>query len=224
MKLSELKENYAHLKSDRGWDLVIKFLYHIRLLKYVPFKSFLDIDPNYTRIASKEKIKGFVEAKLLTESKGVYRATSECKKLLLDIGHNNLLLPELPTGNGSINELSNTNVFIQALKLPDFKTLLYPSFGYIIPDALLVRERDGKYKLDFLEVEKPKVKWQEYCQNKAISYDKLSHDIKAYNYWIKRCSLLGLREPTIEQFKFGVIFVGGIKLDYENFTFTDKLE
>ncbi|MFH1052773.1 MAG: hypothetical protein V1779_17775 [bacterium] len=132
------------------------------------------------------------------------------KKDFIDIS----LLPEIPKGKGDINELNNTDVFIQALKLPDFYFLLYPNFEYLIPDALMVLKQNYQYKLVFIEVEAQKPNWDSYLENKLQNYIKLSQNIDVYNYWISVAPKLKLRIPTIDEFKFTVAIIGNITKDW----------
>ena len=97
---------------------------------------------------------------------------------------------------------NNTEVFIKLAKQPDFYTLLYPNFGYLRPDALLVEKRDSKYRLTCLEIEAKKPKWKEYIDEKIKKYKKLSTDIQFYDWWCVQCEKLGFKKPITEEFKF----------------------
>jgi hypothetical protein len=125
---------------------------------------------------------------------------------------------------GSINEINNTEVFLQATKQENFFTLLYCDFGYIIPDSLMVQvDREAKrFKLTFLEIEAKKPDWSNYIENKRCNYLKLAKDIHFFNYWHKMCSLLDLPKPNIESLTFSVCFIGRIKKDFgKGFTFIE---
>lgn len=134
------------------------------------------------------------------------------------------LLPKLPGGSGDINEINNTEAFTQAVNLPDYYALLYPHFGYIIPDALLVRKNGNRYKLDFLEIEAKKPNWDEYLEDKRLSYLKLASSKEVYLKWCDYCELLNWDKPSIIDFNFSVTFIGNIKKDWEDyFIFKERL-
>jgi hypothetical protein len=111
-------------------------------------------------------------------SKDVYIVTDKALPVLQDVGYNIETLPAQPKGLGNINELLNTDVFIQALKLPNFYTLLYHKFSELEPDALLVLKEEGRYKLTFLEIEAKKPSWEQYLENKRDKYLRLASNLE----------------------------------------------
>jgi 8-oxo-dGTP pyrophosphatase MutT (NUDIX family) len=142
----------------------------------------------------------------------------------------NLLPQKKPTGKGDINEILNTEAFIQAVKLPDFYTLLYPTefreSHNLIPDALMVlkSKEERKYKLIFLEVEAKKPNWIEKLAGKRENYVLLSKDYRFYDYWKTTSERIGLPMPDISQLKFSVYFICSIKENFGNgFHFTQSL-
>jgi hypothetical protein len=157
----------------------------------------------------------------------IFCAKDKALTILKEVKYNRKLdlLPAEPVGNGDINELNNTAVFLQALKLKHFYTLLYPNFEYLKPDALLVLRNENAYKLTFLEIEQKKPNWQEYLDKKRDNYLRLAKDYDFYNYWKNTCVYLNLSIPDNKSLKFSVCFVGDIKRDFGNgFIFTSKLE
>lgn len=94
--------------------------------------------------------------------------------------------------------------------------MLYPNFGYLIPDTLLVQNdtKTRKYKLTFVEVESKKPGWEEYIENKHENYLKLSKDILVYKKWCDYCEQLELEKPKASDFKFSVLFICNKKLDF----------
>ncbi|MCX6121922.1 MAG: hypothetical protein NTX44_09915 [Ignavibacteriales bacterium] len=155
---------------------------------------------------------------------GVYVSTPRSLDILKEAGYDTRAVPKNFNGEGGINELNNTEVFIQALKLPDFKALLYPSFDYLRPDALLVRANDKAYKLEFLEIEASKAGWSDWLESKRINYLKLARDKRVYNYWKEKSYHLDLPVPSINTFKFSVVFVCKLKKDFgQGFNFLSSL-
>jgi hypothetical protein len=175
----------------------VKLVYYTRLLKYVKRSQYKDIDKKFTVISSRDRLKRFVDLGILEQSNDVFKATKESTELLVESGYNKQLLPKIVSGFGNINELNNTDVFIQALHLTDFKFLCYPSFEYLIPDALLVRQKDKQIKFEFLEIEAGKSNWEEYLLRKKKNYIQLSKDVKVFNYCSKICDNLNLPKLKI---------------------------
>jgi hypothetical protein len=213
------------INSFGSYEAVWDMLRDIRLLKYVRRNQLSGINKRYEKTCSDIKIDRLIELGLLKKTENdILISTAKSLQLLKQFGKNTKTYPKNPEGGGSINELNNTTVFIQALKLPDFFTLLYKDFGYIFPDALLVRGTRERYKLEFLEVEASKSNWHDWLENKRINYLKLAGDKRAYSYWKEQCELLDLPIPDIKDFKFSVSIVGKIKKDFgEGFRFVEQL-
>lgn len=228
LDLQELKDKLRTiipLNSGGSFSLLWEMLYHIRLLKYVHRKQLKDIDSRYSKICSAKKLSKLTEFGLVENTyQDVLVSTPDSLELLKKLGYNTSILPKNFKGNGDINELNNTKIFIQALKLPDFMALLYPNFEYIRPDALLVRGTRDRYKLEFLEVEAKKPNWDSYLENKRINYLKLASEKRPFSYWVSQCKLLDLPIPDINNFKFSVSIVGSIKKDFgTGFNFMNNL-
>jgi len=212
------------LNSGGSYQLMADMLYHIRLLKYVTQDHLLAVNKRYNKICAIKKLDRLIELNYLENpSLNVYTATDKVLPIINKYGHNIKTLPKA-TGFGGINELNNTKVFIQALKLPDYKALIYPSFNYIRPDALLVRQSDKGYKLEFLEIEASKPDWNNWIENKRINYLKLAQDRQVFSYWTAQANYLNLPKPDIKNFRFSVSFIGKIKLDFGvGFNFMEKI-
>ena len=181
------------------------------------------IKPAYKKIATYKNLQELCHLDyLFSPGHEVYCATDKVLPILQAAGYNTALLPSKPTGTGNINELNNTDVFIRLTKSEHFYVLLYPQFGYIIPDALLVQlDKDNRrYKLTFIEVEAKKPNWEDYIEVKRGNYLKLSQDIEVYNEWKRCCVKLLLPVPAVNDFCFSVSFYGSIKKDFgEHFNF-----
>lgn len=237
MKFLELKtilrnEGIVPPSSDGGsFNQFFRMLYHIRLLKYIR-QSHLKLynpkklsNPPYAKYCALDKLKFLVKLELLHNPQDdIFIAKDSVLPHLNYFGFDVSLLPEESKGKGEINEINNTEVFIQALNMPLFRTLLYHSFGYIRPDALLVRMDGSKYKLDFLEVEASKSSWDNWIEDKRINYLKLAQDKQVYDYWLSVCETLNIPRPSIKDFKFSVLFVGKINFDFgKGFNFLENL-
>src|SRR5690606_12964272 len=120
--------------------------YYTRLFKYIHAKQYKQIRTVFNKIATKSKLaelcnKGY----LYSPRKGIYTATDKVLPILAKAGFMTETLPNQGEGKGDINEILNTEAFIQALKLPHFYTLLYFDFIDLVPDALLVQyDIEGK--------------------------------------------------------------------------------
>lgn len=226
--LEELKSDLRGilpLESGASFELFWDMLYHIRLLKYIKQDQLKLINPRYSKICGKKKMSCYCDLGLLNRQDEVYTATNKSLDILKILNLNTKILPKSIDGFGDINQLANTAVFIQALKLPDFKALLYPSFDYIRPDALLVRGDNVRYKLEFLEIESDKPNWIDYLENKRINYIRLAKDRQVYSYWKAFSSYLSLTAPDIKDFRFSVVIIGKIQLDFgTGFKFINSYE
>jgi len=228
----EFEELVYQTNKNKSYKLIWDILFYTRLLKYVHHEQYKEIRDRLRLAATKKDLSQLCTLGYLKEViSNIYCSTDKALHLLKKInypvpkGCNLDLLPKEPTGKAGINEMNNTKVFIQALKLTDFYALVYPHFEYLIPDALLVQKKDQSYKLTFLEIEVPKSNWGSYLEDKHKKYLNLSHDINFYNYWLNACPKLCLPIPDIAKLKFSVCVVGNIKKDFgEGFTFTASLK
>ena len=220
----EIKDDFRFMlpPGNASWELIWNLLYDIRLLKFVHHSQIKLLPRKYSKICSKEKMLKLVDLGYLrTYYDDVFVATDKAVDLLKFQGKDIKLLPDKIVGNGYVNEINNTEVFIQAMKLSDYFHLFFPRFPadnpYIIPDALLVLKKNGKYKLTFLEIEKGKPDWSDYLETKRENYLRLSNDIISFNYWTKKCQLLGWAKPDLRSFKFNVMFICSVKYDWEDY-------
>ena len=125
MELLELKNELRDiipLESGGSFKLLWDMLYHIRLLKYVRQSDLKLINSRYSKICSIKKLDRLVELGLLKlTDNNIYVSTQKSLEILKEAGYDTRAVPKNFTGEGGINEINNTQVFIQALKLPDFK-------------------------------------------------------------------------------------------------------
>jgi hypothetical protein len=193
--------------------------HYTRMFKYVEHRHYPKIKGAFIKICTHKNLRKFCELGYFkSPGKDIYCATNKVLPILKEAGYNIELLPNEPVGVGDINEIHNTDAFVQAVKVPHFKTLLYPQFGYLIPDALMVQlNEDTKcYKLSFLEIEAKKPKWNDYVERKRDSYLGLSKSLDFYEYWKTIVPKLNLPIPLIENFKFNVIFVCSLNKNFGN--------
>lgn len=219
---------------NRSYKLVWDLFYTTRLLKYVHHEQYPIIRKTFSKVSAEKKLKHLVKEGYLEECEKnkVFVATDNVLPVLQELKeyNTNLLPKNKPTGKGDINEILNTEAFIQAVKLPDFYTLLYPTefreSHNLIPDALLVlkSKEERKYKLIFLEVEAKKPNWIEKLAGKRENYVLLSKDYRFYDYWKTTSEKIELPMPDISQLKFSVNFICSIKENFGNgFHFTQSL-
>lgn len=212
------------------WDL----FYKTRLLKYVHHEQYPTIRKTFNKVSAEKKLKHLCNEGYLEECENgkVFVATDDVLPILQELKeyNTNLLPKHKPVGKGDVNEILNTEAFIQAVKLPDFYTLLYPTefreSHDLIPDALLVlkSKEEKKYKLIFLEVEAKKPNWIEKLAGKRENYVSLSRDYRFYDYWKKTSTTIGLPMPDISQLKFSVNFICTLKKDFgTGFNFIESL-
>lgn len=213
------------LSGGATYAQLYRILYYTRLLRAVERTQYKTIEPIFSKICTKSKLALLCDLGYLKEvSKDVFIAKNKCLGVLQQVGYLTKFLPHETESEGGVNQLGNTKALIDCLKLPDYHTLLFPHFKYIIPDALLVRKQEDKYKLTFLEIEQKKPDWENYMLTKRDNYLLLAKDMQVFNYWSETASYLGLSVPTIENFSFDVTFICSIKKDFgTGFNFIENL-
>lgn len=228
--IETVKNELRFLTSGGSFKSIYQVLYYSALLKYITQQQLKNI--GYTgveKIATKKKMLkladlGFLQ--VVRNNPSIFTSTAKTLQVLKLLGYDLKLLPAVPKGTGA--EIYNTDVFVQALKLPNYYALLYPQFPpekpYIIPDALLVLKEPNRYQLNFLEIEAEKPNWESHLLTKYEGYQSLSRDPQVYKYWKAFSGYLKLPCPKIEDFKFRVIIVGDIKKDWgKAFEFRSRL-
>jgi len=229
--LFSAKNELQDLTVGGCYKSLYRLLYYVALLKYVTQSHLKAVGfSGVEKVATKRKLCTLHElgyVRIASNTLGIYSATTKTLQLLRAVGHDLKLLPAVPKGTGA--EIYNTDVFVQALNLPNYYALLYPQFPqedpYIIPDALLVlRYIDGSYHLIFLEIEAEKPNWEMHLQTKYDGYQRLDKDIQVYKYWKTYSGYLKLRCPTMEEFRFRVMIIGSVKKDWgPGFEFRSEL-
>lgn len=206
---------------------IYRFLYFTRLFKYIPQSYYKNFKDDFSKIATKSKLKTLQDLGYLQEvSPKVYTATQKSVDLVKEVGFFVKYLPKLPEGEGKQNALNNTRVFIQATHLEGYKQIFFPDFPNLglEPDGLLFQQIGNKYSLIFLEVENSKPDWENYIEKKREKYLLLAQDLVFYHYWKRVCKDIELPIPTPEQFKFSVTIVCTLSKDFgEGFNFKQQL-
>jgi len=222
-KVVVIEELKPLLKGGSTWLSLFKVMYYTRQYRYIRADQYKLIDPLFSKICTKPKLKTLVDLGYFRGDK-VYTATNKVMPVLQKAGFLTRFLPAETEGTGGINALNNTEVFIQALKVENYYTLLFPNFIYLEPDALLIQNYGEKYKLTFLEIESEKFGWDGYLENKRNNYLKLAKDLAFYDFWKTASKILGLRIPTKQELKFNVTFVCSLQRDFgKGFNFKQQI-
>lgn len=226
VKIDEL----AHIVPRKGgatFSQLWQIFFYTRLFKYVHRQQYSRIKTAYNKICTKDNLQTLCEMEYLKSPRAdIYCATDKVLPILKAAGFPTELLPPESRGFGDINELNNTDVFIQLPKLEHFYTLLYPSFRYLLPDALLVQldRENSKYKLTFIEAEAKKPKWSDYIEDKRNKYLHLARGTDFYNYWKDKAPKLDIPVPANVDLKFSVTFVCSIQKDFgKGFNFVKSI-
>lgn len=205
-------DELAHLVPRKGgatWQSLWQIMYYTRLFKYIHKSQYPKIKKLYNKVCTHEKLQELCKLGYFKNpQQNVYCAKDKVLPILKEAGFKTETLPKESKGIGDVNELNNTEIFIQKIKEPNFHTILYPQFGkptpYLIPDALIVQlnQDNRQYKLTFLEIESKKPEWEKWINNKLNNYNRLALDIEFYTIWVEYCELLGIPKPNIKNLKF----------------------
>lgn len=224
--LKEAETDFSAIQQKSATNKTLKatyqMLYDMRMLKYVHKDQFVKIRSTYGRLTSKKSLlslcqKGWIEERI----ENVYATSDKTLPVLKAQGLNIDILTKKISGKGMINEIQNTESFIQFMKIKHFHSLVFPVFGvqkvWLRPDALLVRcdEENRKYKLTFLEIEAQKSDWHNHIERKREKYLRLARDIEFYNMWLTLSKKLEFPQPDISTIKFSVYIIGNIQKNFE---------
>jgi hypothetical protein len=216
VKVDELADLVPR-KAGATWSALWQVFYYTRLFKYIHRSHYPQIKVSYNKICTDRNLLKLCQLGYFRSPQpDIYCATKKVLPILKEAGFNTNILPPESIGTGNINEIHNTDVFVQVTKLPGFYTLLYYNFNYLVPDALMVQldKENKRYKLTFLEIEAKKPDWQNYIEQKRENYLKLARDVRFFEYWSKTCSLLNLPQPLISTLKFSVYFICRINRNF----------
>lgn len=216
MELSIQYPDLEPLAKGGSFSLVIQHLYYAHLLRYSTPDMLKELSKS-VKVATKKKLQYLTDQSYLVNHDGIFTTTNKTLSLLIKFGYNPALLPLPAEGRGA--EIYNQEALVKLLVRPDFKALLYPNFGYLIPDGLLILQDGSRYALNFIEIEARKPKWAEYLEDKREKYNRLAEDEQAYQYWQFMSQHLGLKCPPASGFKFGVWCIGSIRRDWHAWVF-----
>ena len=235
--LSLIKEQlrpliYNNNKTVRSYQQFFRLYYFIRLLKYTTQTQLRSLSfSGVSKVATKDILDELVNIRHISsieKDSRIYIANETTEKILKTVSFNQdnyfKIFKPLPQGTDTANEIKNSEVFVQALKLPNYYFLLFPDFTYIRPDALLVLKEEKKYKLKFLEIETRQSNWEQRLDKMRDNYHKLKTDMAVFEYWKKMARFLMLPEPNINDFKFSVFIIADINKNWgKGFEFRQQL-
>lgn len=196
-----IETEYPDLKpltKGASFHQVIQTLYFAHLLRYSTQEHLKAVGS--WKIATKNKLETLVALGYLVKTGEVFKSTTKTLELLIKLDYNRSILP--PPAEGAGVEIYNSLQLVKIIKAPFYKHLLYPHFGYLIPDALAVFVDGNRYQLRFIEVEAKKPKWEEYIDDKRRKYERLARDEQVYRYWREMSQYLGLKCPNMADFRF----------------------
>ena len=115
------KEELRPLTSGGSFENIYQLLYYTTLLRYVTQEHIKKLGfSGVEKVATKKKLKALCDLGYLRKSRidpRIFSSTNKTYQVLKTLGHDLKLLPNLPKGKGA--EIYNTDVFVQALKLPN---------------------------------------------------------------------------------------------------------
>jgi len=119
--LDAVKRELKPIMSGGSYENIYQLLYYVSLLKYSTQGHLKSIGfPGTEKVATKKKLKALCDLGYLRKSRidpRIFSSTNKTYQVLKTLGHDLKLLPNLPKGKGA--EIYNTDVFVQALKLPN---------------------------------------------------------------------------------------------------------
>lgn len=221
MRLEEKYSDLTDIVKGSSFSQLFQLLWTLGTVKYATKEQLNSVN---SKLATKKKLEKLASADYLSVRNNVFKITRKTLHLLKVQGYNTAIIPRKLTGEGDINEINNTSVFLQALKLTDFHALFYPHFKYLIPDACLFLKKEDKGKLVFLEIERPKPDWANYLEDKRDKYIRLAEDQEIYDIWWKEWARkLKLEMCQQEEFYFSVWCVGQIRREWHGWKFKEKI-
>lgn len=227
MTLEEFKEELKPLVKGSSFSQLFQGLYYFHLFKMSTQAQVRAVNfPGAWKAVTKKKLQQLVNLNYLKSFENkerkelVFTSTNKNLQALKEWGFRGDLLPSSSEGQGAKESLYNTDVFVKAVRLPNFKALLFPHFEYLIPDGVLVLAEEKGYQLNFLEIEASKSSWDQWLIRKKQNYKKLARDEKVFNWWKKKAKLLNL-PANKDTFKFQVLCIGNIEKDWEGWVFSN---
>lgn len=175
---------------------ILTILYHIHYTTLDLIKTVKN--PASLHIVTAPSFAKLKELKILAEPKaGIF--------CLNTVGFKLIDKKPYSTNGGGDHDLAVARLVLQAITA-ERATVMYPKFERIrlYPDALLIYRCEGKFRLEFLEVELS-AKPDGYLDEKMQKYRALSKDPTLYtDWWQEHRERLGLPFCGIDKFCFGV--------------------
>jgi len=176
---------------------VLNIIFNIRYATLDIFKGLKH--PAFIHICTAPSFSKLVNLKILAEPKaGVF--------CLGTVGFNIVGQKARQMDGGGEHDLAVSRLVLQAITETD-ATVIYPKFERLrlYPDALIIYRGEGKYRLEFLEVERTVKADPEYMERKFKKYRALAKDPTLYtDWWQEHRGRLNLPPCGIDKFCFGV--------------------
>jgi hypothetical protein len=218
MNLNDKYPELADLVKGASYNQLFQLLYKVALIRYATPEHLKRINPKIGTVNKTARLNelGF----LRTCSTGVSVITDNGLNLIRENGYDIDHIAKKLQGDGSGDEPVIGSVILDLMDEPDFHTVFYPHFDFLIPDCAVVWKKDGKVKLQFVEVETKKGNWQEYLEKKKVNYELIARDFNIYDKWWRRWSdILRLPLCPIENFCFSVRCYADLKNDWPGWEF-----
>lgn len=227
MDKATLYPELAEIAARASYKQIFDLFYTIAQIRYATQEQ---LQPLNHRLATKNLLVRMTELGYLSSDNLVkaYHITEKTRELLEREGYNTKVLQKDFTGVKLQHALAITDVILKLQAEPDFYQVFYPIFReppeyrmeFLRPDFCLIRRGEGKYKIEFGEVETKKENWENYLQVKRDKYEAIARDSNTYAMWWKVWSeRLNLPFCDERSFCFSIICFGDIKKDWRGWEF-----
>ncbi len=225
-----MKDELSELKKGATWQNVCDMLWHIGTVRYVTEAQLKKAFKKVTwcnKCVTPRKIAILSEKKYIAlHENSAMSILAKGKEFLKTYSDFNTDLITIPKGTGGKDNLTNAEILLWIVQLPDFFALFYPDSDFyenpgdhqpfLIPDGALLFRRGDKAKLVFLEIENPKPNWLEHLESKKWKYSVIAKRKETWSvWWLKMCEKLQIRHCPMDEFGFGVWCIGDFKPDSE---------
>jgi hypothetical protein len=218
MNLNDKYPELADLIKGASYNQLFQLLYKVALIRYATPEHLKRISSKIGTVNKTAKLNDL--GLLSTYPTGVSVITVKGLNLLKENGYNIGHIAKKLQGTGSGDEPIISSVILDLMDEPDFHTVFYPHFDFLIPDCAVVWKKDDKVKLQFVEVETKKGNWQEYLEKKKANYELIAQDFDIYDKWWRRWSgILKLPMCPVDNFCFSVRCYSEIIFEWEGWKF-----
>lgn len=230
MKKSELYPDLEWTENKFSYTALFKELYRLALVRYathdqlIPFNKQVFTKPNLVKLTEL----GYLDGAYLVENDIAYHITPKTRDLLTKEGYNTSVIQKKYTAQSLIHALKITDCLLKLQGEQFFYTNFYPMFReppeyknpFLIPDACVVWNKEGTYKIQFVEVESEKQDWENYLLVKKQRYETMASTPDIYRIWWKQwAEKLNLPLCAENDFCFSVVCFGSIKKEWECWIF-----